>query len=96
MSERDKGGNNKMILYLNTHIYVLKCCCCCFIYRGIYIIFYYMLYIMFYIFMYLDDDGSSEHILYYVLTHFVHIIHTVGKIGGGLVDGVWFLCCEKT
>lgn len=30
-------------------------------------------------FMYLDDDGSSEHILYYVLTHFVHIIHTVGE-----------------
>lgn len=74
-----------MILYLNTHLCIQCCCCLC---VGIYIYFYYMLYIMFYIFMYLDDDGSSEYILYYVLTHFVHIIHTVGKIG--LENGGWW------
>lgn len=40
--------------------------------------------------MYLDDDGSSEHILYYVLTHFVHIIHTVGKSWGWKIKGGLF------
>lgn len=48
------------------HIYI------CFFYDYIY-------HVMYTTFMYLDDDGSSEHILYYVLTHFVHIIHTVGE-----------------